>query len=306
MNTSIVELNNVVKRYGPDEVVFNLSFSVARGECVGLLGPNGAGKTSTLRMMTGQAHISGGEIRLFGTPVNHRPRAVRARFGVVTQDDTLDEELTAYENLLVFASYFGLARAEAHRRAEDLLEFVHLEDKRDVNILKLSGGMRRRLLIARALVNAPDLVILDEPTTGLDPQARHLIWQKLRLLKRRGSTMLLTTHYMEEAEQLCDRLLILEHGRVMDHGSPRELIAGHVGVEVIELRATDIAPAQIRKQLGIDPANSECSGDTLFLFLREAGAVPPELREFEDLHFLHRRATLEDVFLRLTGRDLRE
>ncbi|MCB0220944.1 MAG: ABC transporter ATP-binding protein, partial [Chrysiogenetes bacterium] len=188
MNTPIVELSNVTKRYGADEVVRALSFSVERGECVGLLGPNGAGKTSTLRMMTGQAHISGGEIKLFGTPIQHRPRQVRARFGVVTQDDTLDEELTSYENLLVFASYFSVPRAEAHRRAEDLLEFVHLEDKRDVNIDKLSGGMRRRLLIARALVNAPDLVILDEPTTGLDPQARHLIWQKLRLLKRQGTT----------------------------------------------------------------------------------------------------------------------
>lgn len=306
MNTPIVELKNVIKQYGSEAVVRDLSFKIERGECVGLLGPNGAGKTSTLRMMTGQADITGGEIKLFGTPIHHRPREVRARFGVVTQDDTLDEELTAYENLLVYASYFSIPGVEAHRRARDLLEFVHLEDKRDVSILKLSGGMRRRLLIARSLVNAPELVILDEPTTGLDPQARHLIWQKLRLLKRQGSTMLLTTHYMEEAEQLCDRLLILERGRVMAEGSPADLIREHVGVEVIELRATDVPPKDLGKRLGIDPKACECSGDTLFVFLREAGAVPPDLREYKELHFLHRRATLEDVFLRLTGRDLRE
>ncbi len=306
MPQPLAELRSVCKRFGALEVVRSLDLAISRGECVGLLGPNGAGKTSTLKMMTGQASVTSGEILLFGSRVNQRATQIRARTGVVTQDDTLDEELTAFENLLVFASYFGIPARQAGERAGELLAFVHLSEKRDTLIPALSGGMRRRLLVARALINAPEFLILDEPTTGLDPQARHLIWQKLRLLKRQGVTMLLTTHYMEEAEQLCDHLVLLESGRAVVAGTPTELIRKYVGSEVIELRSTTHTAKELQARLGLDPKETELSADTLHVFLREPGAVPEAVRGAAGVEFLHRRATLEDVFLRLTGRELSE
>ncbi|MEW6775156.1 MAG: ATP-binding cassette domain-containing protein [Bdellovibrionota bacterium] len=306
MPEPIAELRGVVKRYGLLEVVAGLSLSVQKTECVGLLGPNGAGKTTTLKLLTGQGTATSGEVKLFGIPYNERSKNTRSRIGVVTQDDTLDEELTAFENLLVFARYFGIPVKDARQRAEELLAFVHLSEKHDARVPALSGGMRRRLLIARALVNAPDFLILDEPTTGLDPQARHLIWQKLRLLKRQGVTMLLTTHYMEEAEQLCDRLLILESGRALAQGRPIDLIREHVGEEVIELRSGALSPEALRSQLGFESFDTELSADTLYVFLRPGRPAPAEIPRIEGVDFLHRRATLEDVFLRLAGRELSE
>lgn len=306
MNDPIARLSGLYKHYGPLEVLSDFSLEVCRGECVGLLGPNGAGKTTTLKLITGQAEITAGEIEVFGYTLPAHYREVRARLGVVTQDDTLDEELNCFQNLTVFGSFFGVPGATARRRAEELLEFVHLSEKRTAGVKSLSGGMRQRLLIARSLINAPDLLILDEPTTGLDPQARQNIWQKLRALKRQGTTMLLTTHYMEEAEQLCDRLVILDLGKVVARGRPADLIQEVVGREVLELRHPIILPSELAGSAELGELEREAIADTLYVFLREGDRVPEALLAHKDLELFHRRATLEDVFLRLTGRELTE
>ncbi|MDD2468322.1 MAG: ATP-binding cassette domain-containing protein, partial [Desulfobulbus sp.] len=235
----ILEVDQLVKQYHGFTAVNNLSFSVHAGECFGLLGPNGAGKTSTIRTIYGFAPPNGGRLRVFGLDITRDWRRIRARIGVCQQDNTLDPDLTVLQNLLVFAGYFKISTAQAKKRAEELLCFFSLEKKREAKVSELSGGLARRLTLARALINDPELIILDEPTTGLDPQSRHLLWEKLQVLRGQGKTFILTTHYMEEAAQLCDRLVILDHGRVLVEGSPQELIATHVGDAIVEITNPD-------------------------------------------------------------------
>ena len=306
----LVAARGLIKAYGDGEpVVRGIDFEVRRGECLGFLGPNGAGKTTTINMITCFVRVGEGALDVFGLPVRSKASAIKRRLGVVPQDNNLDPDLTVLKNLLVYASYFGLRRSESRRRAEELLRFVQLDEKGDAHIRTLSGGMRRRLVLARALISNPELLILDEPTTGLDPQARHVVWQKLRALKRAGVTMLLTTHYMDEAAQLCDRLLIMDHGEIIARGTPADLVAEHIGAEVIEIfpRGSMAAEhAAAVQSLARAADHVERAGDEVYGFFRDpvrARAVLPELAE---VTFLHRAASLEDVFLKLTGRDLRE
>ena len=303
----MVECRALTKRYGERLAVDGVSFHVDAGECLGLLGPNGAGKTSTIRMLTGFALPSAGNVRVLGLPqVPATASAIKARLGVVSQEDSLDPDLSVDKNLLVYATYFGIPRAEASRRVDELIRFAQLGDHRTDTIKQLSGGMRRRLMLARALLNEPELLILDEPTTGLDPQARRLVWERIRTLKRGGTTILLTTHYMEEAAQLCDRLIIMDGGRIVSEGSVDELIASHVGSEVVEIHLPDGADADaLVARLGHGPWRSERAGQMLYLYLRD-GSGDGLLRQLGDLDVARRHATLEDVFLTLTGHTLRD
>ena len=292
-----------MKRYGADAVVDRIDLRVPRGGCFGLLGPNGAGKTTTLRMILGQSPPSGGTLSVLGESMPAEGRRVRARIGVVSQDDNLDPDFTVMENLEVYASYFPRRRHRALRPfLESLLEFVSLEERADYRIPALSGGMRRRLVIARALVNEPLLLILDEPTTGLDPQIRHLIWSRLRALTERGTTVLLTTHYMEEAERLCDRVAIIDRGRILAEDAPRALVANRVELSVVEVRAGERPPLPELARL----ARVETVDGVWHCHTNEPGAVLASLGAYPDLEYLHRPANLEDVFLRLTGRELRD
>jgi lipooligosaccharide transport system ATP-binding protein len=300
----IVVAQGLVKRYGDFAAVDNVSFRVAPGRCFGFLGPNGAGKTTTLRMILGIAPKDGGQLTVFGRSMPEQGRAVRARIGVVPQADNLDPDFTVEENLEVYASYFGIRGGSLQERIARLLEFAALTERRRSKTDTLSGGMKRRLTIARALINEPQLLVLDEPTTGLDPQARHLIWGRLTELRARGITLLLTTHYMEEAERLCDELVIMDYGRIQDGGSPRELIARHVEPDVIEIRGGDgEAFARFAEARG---CRLERQGASLYCYTREPAALLGHLRQAHGLTFLHRPAGLEDVFLRLTGRELRD
>ena len=303
----MVECRALTKRYGERLAVDGVSFHVDAGECLGLLGPNGAGKTSTIRMLTGFALPSAGNVRVLGLPqVPATASAIKARLGVVSQEDSLDPDLSVDKNLLVYATYFGIPRAEASRRVDELIRFAQLGDHRTDTIKQLSGGMRRRLMLARALLNEPELLILDEPTTGLDPQARRLVWERIRTLKRGGTTILLTTHYMEEAAQLCDRLIIMDGGRIVSEGSVDELIASHVGSEVVEIHLPDGADADaLVARLGHGPWRSERAGQMLYLYLHDA-STDGLLHELGDLEVARRHATLEDVFLTLTGHTLRD
>jgi len=292
------------KHFAETEVVRGIDFDVQPGRCFGFLGPNGAGKTTTLRMILGVSDPSDGTLSVFGQRMPGAGRAVRMRMGVVPQIDNLDPDFTVWENLRVYASYFGLRGAALDRRIDELIKFVELGEKRNVRIETLSGGMKRRLSIARALVNDPDLLILDEPTTGLDPQVRHMIWGRLRELKKAGKTLLLTTHYMEEAERLCDELLIMDRGNILDRGSPQQLIARHVEAEVLELRSeTDGLQERLR---GIPELRTEEVGDSIYCYTRDGEALLEQIKGDAGLVYLHRPGNLEDVFLKLTGRELRD
>ncbi|HXZ47543.1 MAG TPA: ATP-binding cassette domain-containing protein [Usitatibacter sp.] len=302
---TILAARAVRKSYGGREVVAGLDLALARGECFGLLGPNGAGKTTTLRMLLGLVPPGGGDIALLGHPVPREAREARRRVGVVPQADNLDPEFTVRENLLVYGRYFGLAPALLARRIPELLEFAALEARADSRIEELSGGMKRRLVLARALVNDPDLLFLDEPTTGLDPQARHLLWERLRLLLHQGKTILLTTHFMDEAERLCDRLMIIDQGRPIAEGSPRELIARHIEPEVVEVYGEG-AGAWLAANGPACCARSELHGETAFCYVHDPGPAMQSLRGAARVRFVHRPANLEDVFLKLTGREMRE
>ena len=296
------------KSYAGREVVAGLDLELARGECYGLLGPNGAGKTTTLRMLLGLTHPDAGEITLLGHPVPKAAREGRIRVGVVPQVDNLDPDFTVRENLLVYARYFGLRESAIAPRIRSLLEFASLEGRAESHIRELSGGMKRRLVLARALVNDPDLIFMDEPTTGLDPQARHVVWQKLRALKRAGVTMLLTTHYMDEAAQLCDRLLIMDHGEIIARGTPAGLVTEHIGAEVIELfpRDGDGGRAAAVEALARAADHVERAGDEVYGFFRDPARARAVLPALGETTFLHRAASLEDVFLKRTGSELRE
>lgn len=294
------------KQFGTFTAVDGVDFDVRPGEAFGLLGPNGAGKTSTMKMIACASPASAGELRIFGMDPAEDASAIKARLGVVPQTDNLDSELTVRENLLMYARYFDIPSETARNRVEELLAFVQLAERRDAQVESLSGGMKRRLTIARALVNEPELVMLDEPTTGLDPQARHLIWERLYRLKRQGATLFLTTHYMDEAEQLCDRILVMDKGRIVAEGSPRELIERYVPREVLELRLDDGVRAARSADVKALASHVEDLHDRLQLhgddgehLLEQVHAlgVPVE-------RALVRRASLEDVFLRLTGRTL--
>jgi lipooligosaccharide transport system ATP-binding protein len=305
-----VVASDLRKTYGPQVAVDGIDFAVEPGICFGFLGPNGAGKTTTMKMIYGLASIEGGDLAVLGLDAARERRGIKQRLGVVPQETNLDGELTVRENLLVHASYFGIDGARAADRAEELLSFSLLDGRADERVWGLSGGMRRRLLVARALINDPELVVLDEPTTGLDPQARLAVWRALDRLKRRGVTLLLTTHYMEEAARLCDRLVIMDEGRIVAQGEPQALVLEHVGREVLELKlAEDCDPDALLAALdGRRLDGHELAEDTLMLFAPDAERL---LAEIDAQRFPHdsawvRRATLEDVFLRLTGRSLRE
>jgi lipooligosaccharide transport system ATP-binding protein len=309
LSVTVVEAKNLSKRFGTVLAVRGISFEVRAGECFGFLGPNGAGKTTTMKMIYCAARPTEGVLRVFGLDVRHHPRRIKQRIGVVHQATTLDEALTVRENLLVYGRYYGLSWAEAARRAEELLRFVELQHRAHERIPRLSGGTQRRLMIARALISDPSLLILDEPTTGLDPQARHAVWERLRQLKRAGITQILTTHYMEEAEQLCDRVAIVDGGRIVAEGPPRELVERYAGREVVEVQlAPDGPAAAVVDRLRALAEAHEVTGDRVLLHTRDGERLVHQVRTL-DLPIegvALRRATLEDVFLRLTGRRLRE
>ena len=294
------------KTFGSFTAVDGIDFEVRPGEAFGFLGPNGAGKTSTMRMIACASPVTSGELRVFDRDPRTDASAIKARLGVVPQADNLDAELTVRENLLMYARYFDIPQRVARDRAEELLAFVQLAERRDSQVETLSGGMKRRLTIARALVNEPELILLDEPTTGLDPQARHLIWERLYRLKRQGTTLLLTTHYMDEAEQLCDRLLVMDKGRIVAEGSPRELIARYVTREVLEVRMSDEVRAANAGRLATLGTHLEHLPERLQFYADDGEQVLEQIHQMglPVERALVRRATLEDVFLRLTGRTL--
>jgi len=302
----LIEARGLVKRFGSFLAVDGIDFDVAPGEAFGFLGPNGAGKTSTMRMIGCVSPATGGSLRVLGMDPRVDGPRIRARLGVVPQADTLDMELTVRENLLIYGRYFDLSRREALRRAGDLLDFVQLGDRADDEVEPLSGGMKRRLTIARALINEPDLLLLDEPTTGLDPQARHLLWDRLYRLKQRGVTLVLTTHYMDEAEQLCDRLVVMDKARIVAAGSPRELIERYSTREVAELRFRPGEQDSLGGQLDTLADRIEWLPDRVLLYADdgEAAAEAVHARGVRPESVLVRRSSLEDVFLRLTGRSL--
>lgn len=296
---------NIRKRYGEREVVAGLDINLRRGECFGLLGPNGAGKTTTLRMLLGLTAPDSGEIKVLGHSVPQAAREARIRIGVVPQMDNLDPDFTVTENLVVYGRYFGFKDADVQARIPSLLQFAALESRANSRIQELSGGMKRRLVLARALINDPDLIFLDEPTTGLDPQARHVIWERLRKLLNQGKTILLTTHFMDEAERLCDRLKIIDEGKTIAEGAPRELIRAHIEPEVLEVYGESVERwvELFAKSLA---NRAEITGETAFCYADKVQPLIDTLATRHDLTFMHRPANLEDVFLKLTGREMRD
>ena len=308
----LLSVEHLSKRYGHSTVVQDLSFTIAAGECLGVIGPNGAGKTTTIRMCLGLSTPDAGQISyaLDGPGATRLAMpgdamAIKARLGVVSQLDTLDPDFSCAENLLVYGRYFGMRDAQIRQRIPGLLEFASLSHKSRSKPGELSGGMKRRLSLARALVNDPQLLLLDEPTTGLDPQARHLMWERLQVLLQQGKSILLTTHFMDEAERLCSRLLVLDHGRKIAEGSPRALIAQHLEPDVVEVYGAG-ATALVESPLKALAARVELSGETVFFYTQDARQLLEALSAWPQLRTLHRPANLEDLFLKLTGRQIRE
>ena len=305
MTPPLFDVQHLHKRFGDAEVVKDLSFSIAPGECLGVIGPNGAGKTTTIRMCLGLTAPDSGTIGALGLQMPRDARAIKAQLGVVSQFDTLDPDFTCAENLLVYGRYFGMKDAAIKARIPDLLEFASLTHKANAKPGELSGGMKRRLSLARALVNDPKLLLLDEPTTGLDPQARHLMWERLQLLLQQGKSILLTTHFMDEAERLCSRLLVLDHGRKIAEGTPRDLILQHLEPDVVEVFGVG-ALALTESPLRALASRVEVSGETVFFYTNQASQLLQGLQAHPQLRTLHRPANLEDLFLKLTGRQIRE
>jgi len=303
--SAIIEVHNLHKSYAGLRVVDNITIRIQRGECYGLLGPNGAGKSTTLRLLLGLTDPDGGTITLLNQEVPRLAREARLRIGVVPQIDNLDPDFTVEENLLVYGRYFGMSEREIEARLPMLLEFANLTGKREAMVPTLSGGMKRRLSLARALVNDPDIIFLDEPTTGLDPQARHLIWQRLRELTSQGKTLMLTTHFMEEAERLCHRLGILDHGRMIAEDTPREMIRKNIEPQVVEVFGDQVETwaqayaAQFSQRF-------EVSGETAFCYVNDAQPLVAHLQDRPKFRYMHRPANLEDVFIKLTGREMRD
>ncbi len=302
--TAVIEARALTKRFNGNPVIRGIDFSVPTAQCFGFLGPNGAGKTTTLRMILGQSPLGGGSLSVFGLSMPRHGSAVRTRMGVVPQADNLDPDFTVVENLRMYGGYFGVRANVLERRIDELLEFVELADRAQAKIITLSGGMKRRLTIARALINDPELIVLDEPTTGLDPQARHMIWARLRDLRQSGKTLLLTTHYMEEAERLCDDVVIMDHGKIIDQGPPRRLVQRHVEKEVVEVREAGALANDLLD--GLSGCRTEWVGDTFYCYTDDARSVVEQIDAMDSLMFLHRPANLEDVFLKLTGRELKD
>ncbi len=301
----VISAAGLGKSFGPRRVLDGLSFTLARGESVGFLGPNGAGKTTCINILLGLVEKSAGELRIFGLEVPRRHREIKYRIGVVPQADSLDPDLSVEENLLTYAGYFRIARRQARERTDELLQFFALQSRRHEIIEQLSGGQRRRLLLARALINEPELLILDEPTIGLDPQARHLIWERLAVLQEQGTTMLLTSHYLDEVSRLCGRVLILDHGRIVAEGQPQQLVSELVGSEVYEVEGTPAELDLLARDFARCDASMERVGDRLFVYARE------DCSRLESVlgaarTWLRRPANLEDLFIQLTGRSLRE
>lgn len=304
----VVEATKLTKKYGNFMAVDNINFDIRAGECFGFLGPNGAGKTTTVKMIQCFSPLTSGTLNVLGMDVQHDERKIKSRLGVVPQEDNLDPELTVMQNLIIYAAYFEFKGIKAQKKAEELLDFFELGEKRDALASNLSGGMKRRLTIARALINNPALLVLDEPTTGLDPRARHMVWQKLRELKNRNITLVLTTHYLEEAHRLCDRLLIMVGGKILDLGTPKEMVHKHIGDEVLEL---NIPPEQMSPLLAKTKNYIHGSlnlGTSLCLFPKDSKILMTFLQEtpFDLQYQLLRPANLEDVFFKLTGRGLEQ
>jgi lipooligosaccharide transport system ATP-binding protein len=301
---TIIEARGLRKTYGELIAVDGIDFRIHGGECFGFLGPNGAGKTTTVKMIHCFTPVTGGELRVFGLDVGEHPRSIKTRIGVCQQDDTLDPDFSVVKNLTVFARYFGIPAREGASRARELLEFMGLWERRDDGIRQLSGGLKRRLVIARALINHPDLLILDEPTTGLDPQSRHQVWDRIRSLRRQGKTILLTTHYMDEAQTLCDRLVIMDHGKILVEGPPTELVRSRVGKEVVEVWG--YPPALLEHALR-SGWRFEKDTDRLYIYTETGESVLAKIAgRFPSERCTVRTAGLEDLFLKLTGRELRE
>jgi len=304
MTDAVIEAHGLNKRYNGHHAVRGIDLSIAPRQCFGLLGPNGAGKTTTLNMILGRSPMDGGSLKVFGLAVPGNIRQVRARIGLVPQSNNLDPELTVIENLRVYGSYFDIPRTILEQRVQQLLEFVELADRLHDRPGTLSGGMKRRLIFARALINDPALIVLDEPTNGLDPQGRHMLWSRLRDLKAQGRTLLLTTHFMEEAERLCDQLVIMDHGRILEQGTPDELIARHVEPQVVEIFGTD---GSTRQRLQDRPGCRLATvGDTIYCYTRDAEPVLNAIDQSPGVTFSRRSSNLEDVFLKLTGHELRD
>ena len=300
----LVEAKNLTKKFGDLVAVDSVNFEIYKGESFGFLGPNGAGKTSTMRLIQSVSPLTEGKLTLAGMDVTENSRKIKCMLGVAPQDDNLDPDFTVFQNLIVYARYYDISKQEAKTKAEELLKFMQLEEKRDVIITSLSGGMRRRLILARALMNDPQILILDEPTTGLDPQARHLIWTKIRNLQKQGVTVIMTTHYMDEAAQLCDRLIIMDHGKIIEKGKPAELVKKHVGEEVLEVVFSNEAMDCLKQNF--PDARIDVVGDKIQVFANNPRGVFAKV--LEKLSFqgaLIRDSNLEDVFLKLAGRSLK-
>ncbi len=302
----VIVAKDLTKKYGDFTAVDGISFDINEGECFGFLGPNGAGKTTTIKMVHCVSPITSGWVTVFGQKSHLDNRQIKLATGVIPQEITLDGDLTVYENLLVFARFFDIPGRVIRQRIAELLDFVELDAKRNSRIDEISTGMKRRLLVARALINKPRLLIADEPTTGLDPQARHLIWQRLRSLKTSGTTMVLTTQYMEEAEQLCDRLVIMHQGRILKAGSPRQLVLDEIGTEVVEIRIPEDEDQKLVERMSTLACGHERAGDTLYFYCRNGHELMKAVVDLNLPNVLNRPATLEDVFLKLTGRGLME
>ncbi|WP_390348113.1 ATP-binding cassette domain-containing protein [Variovorax boronicumulans] len=305
-SSPLFQVRGLRKRYGETTVVDDLSFEIAPGECLGVIGPNGAGKTTTIRMCLGLTAPDGGSIDALGLQMPRDALAIKAQLGVVSQFDTLDPDFSCAENLVVYGRYFGFSKAHVRARVPQLLEFAALSHKADAKPGELSGGMRRRLSLARALVNDPKLLLLDEPTTGLDPQARHLMWERLQVLLQQGKSILLTTHFMDEAERLCSRLLVLDHGRKIAEGRPRDLIAEHLEPDVVEVYGNGALSLAGSAELQALAARVEVSGETVFFYTQDARRLLDALTQHGGLRTFHRPANLEDLFLKLTGRQIRQ
>jgi lipooligosaccharide transport system ATP-binding protein len=303
---TIIEARDLVKSYGDFTAVKGISFDIREGECFGFLGPNGAGKTTTVRMIHCVSPVTSGTLTVNGSAANIDNRALKKAMGVIPQEINLDLDLTVRENLVIFARFFDIPAREAKRRVGSLLKFVELETRADSKIDHLSTGMKRRLLVARALLNDPSLIIADEPTTGLDPQARHLIWQRLRELRSRGVTLILTTQYMEEAQQLCDRVVVMHQGKILKEGAPSRLIEDEIGREVMEIRIPPAEDERLLAELSGFACGHERVGDTLYFYCRDGRDLQKRVLELDLPDTVHRPATLEDVFLKLTGRSLIE
>ena len=299
----IIPCRSLRKVYGDLEAVSGLDLDIPRGYCFGLLGPNGAGKTTTLRMLLGQSPRTSGVLSVFGESIESNLREIRQRTGIVPQADNLDPDFTVSENLRIYGLYFRIMSSVLEQRIPKLLRLVELDHRAKDRISTLSGGMKRRLILARALINDPDLLVFDEPTTGLDPQARHMIWSQIHRLKRGGKTILLTTHYMEEAERLCDQIVIIDHGKLIAQGPPKDLIRIHCQKEVLEIRGE--LPDRLFTELGYQRSRFEQAGDTYYLYSDDPTELLETTAALPELACLHRQSGLEDVFLRLTGRELR-